>query len=442
VNQTNRVGLLPRMPQRYARRLIAGAGIGLLLICTLQLNAQSQAGKIFPTTSEPDPSTAGSDVAGKILPAREAISMVRIPAEHRRIMEANLQRFVDIVLRNPALRPPVGFDFRTGTHAYAPPLPVSLHAPLAYTMTGLFYWYTYMPAHKRIRPLDIAMQGFFVRANDISTVFNRLERWQTDEQGLTYWEPREIRRVAGFPQYSTGAVVLKRNPRPIWVPVSREWALQRELAQRRKNLDGVAESAKAAGAVDPAAILEKWLGERPERQREMEKSYAEMKGSNPEYAEKIRANFFEMEKRVERTMRDTAERQKAAPPRYNARLAAERSREEKCIRYLEGELARLSPADRAAPACISGKILDTKRPSSEPVCSLVVDGSFPGATRIVTENPDYYDPTFPPSAIQLILVDFSNFEESVRVSPPWRHAAYERIRDSLDYSAFAAMLHD
>ena len=450
MNQTNRVGLLPRIPQRYASRLIGGAGIGLLLICTLQLDARppaprlwpAQTGKALPTTSEPNPRTAGSDAVGKFLPAREATSMVRIPAEHRRTMEANLQRFVDIVLRNPALRPPVGFDFRTGTHAYAPPLPVSLHAPLAYTMTGLFYWYTYMPAHKRIQPLDMAMQGFFVRANDISTVFNRLERWQTDEQGLTYWEPREIRRVAGFPQYSTGAVVLKRNPRPIWVPVSREWALQRELAQRRKNLDGVAESAKAAGAVDPAAILEKWLGERPERQREMEKSYAEMKGSNPEYAEKIRANFFEMEKRVERTMRDTAERQKAAPPRYNARLAAERNREEKCIRYLEGELARLSPADRAAPAYISGKILDMKRPSSEPVCSLVVDGNFPGATRIVTENPDYYDPTLPPSAIQLILLDFSNFEGSVWVSPPWRHAAYERIRDSLDYSAFAAMLHD
>jgi len=210
----------------------------------------------------------------------------------------------------------------------------------------------------------------------------------------------------------------------------------------RKNLDAVAGSAAAARAFDLTAALETWLKERPERQREMEKSYAEMKGSNPEYAEKIRANFFEMEKRVERTMRDTAERQKAAPPRYNARLAAERNREEKCIRYLEGELARLSPADRAAPAYISGKILDMKRPSSEPVCSLVVDGNFPGATRIVTENPDYYDPTFPPSAIQLILVDFSNFEGSVRVSPPWRHAAYERIRDSLDYSAFAAMLHD
>jgi hypothetical protein len=442
VNQTVRIGPWPRIPQRYARYPIGGARIGLLLICTLQLNAQSQTGKIFPTTSEPDPSTAGSDVVGKILPAREATSMVRIPAEHRRTMEANLQRFVAIVLRNPALRPPVGFDFRTGTHAYAAPLPVSPRAPLAYTMTGLFYWYTHMPAYKRIQSLDMAMQGFFVRANDISAVFNSLQRWQTDDRRLTYWEPREIRRVAGFPQYSTGAVVLKRNPRPIWVPVSREWALQRELAQWRKNLDGVAESAQEAGAFDPGANLEKWLGERPERQREMEKSCEEAKQSNPQYAERIRANFFDLEKRVEQTMRDTAERQKAALPRYNARLAAERSREEKCIRYLESELARLSPADRAAPAYISGKTLDMKQPSSESVCSLVVDGNFPGATRIVTENPDYYDPILPLSAIQLILVDFSNFEGSVRVSPPWRHAAYERIRDSLDYSALAAMLHE
>ena len=71
-----------------------------------------------------------------------------------------------------------------------------------------------------------------------------------------------------------------------------------------------------------------------------------------------------------------------------------------------------------------------------------MDADFPDATRIVTENPDYYDPALPPSAIQLILVDFSYFEGSVRVKPPWRQAAYERIRDGLDYSALAAMLQE
>ncbi len=411
--------------------------LALLVAAVLPLSVDAQ-------SPEPDPRTAGSDVVGKLMPVRDPTSMVRIPAAHRRIMEDNLQRFVAIVLRDPALRPPVGFDFRTGTHAYAPPLPVSLHAPLAYTMTGLFYWYTYMPAYRggSIRPQPIAMQGFFVRANDISTVFNGRERWQTDERGLTYWEPREIRSVAGFPQYSTGAVVLKRNPRPIWVPVSREWALQRELAKARKNLDAVAKSAAAAHAFDPTATLEKWLRERPERQREMEKSYEEMKRSNLEYAEKIRANFFDLEKRVEQTMRDVAERQKAAPPYNNARIEAERRGVEKCISYLEGELTRLSPADRAAPAYVSLKTLELKRPSPEPGCSHVVDADFPDATRIITENPDYYDPALPPSAIQLILVDFSNFEGSVRVAPPWRHAAYERIRDGLDYSALAVMLQE
>ena len=409
--------------------------LALLVAAVLPLSVAAQ-------SPEPDPRTAGSDVVGKLMPVRAPTSMVRIPAAHRRIMEANLQRFVAIVLRDPALQPPVGFDFRTGTHAYAPPLPVSLRAPLAYTMTGLLYWYTYMPAYQQIRPLDLAMHGFFVRANDISTVFNSLERWQTDERGLTYWEPREIRKVAGFPQYSTGAVVLKRNPRPIWVPVSREWALQREMARARKNLDDVAASEAAARAFDPTAPLEKWLRERPERQREMEKSYAEMKPSNTEVAEKIRANFFDLEKRVEGTMRDVAERQKAAPPYNNARIEKERRGVEKCIGYLEGELARLSPADRAAPAYVSLKTLDMKQPSPEPGCSHVVDADFPGATRIVTENPEYYDPALPPSAIQLILVDFSNFERSVRVAPPWRHAAYERIRDGLDYSALAVMLQE
>ena len=284
------------------------------------------------------------------------------------------------------------------------------------------------------------MYGFFVRGNDISSVFGG-ERWQTDEGGRTYWEPREIRKVAGFPQYNTGAIVLKRNPRPIWVPVSREWVLQRELTQARKNLDGFAASEAAARAFDHTATLEKWLKERPERQREMEKGYAEMKPISPEVAEKIRANYFDMEKSVERTFRDAAERQKAAPPYKDPSGEALRRGVEKCIGYLEGELARLSPADRAAPAYVSLKTLDLKGPSP-PGCSHVVDADFPDATRIVKENPDYYDLALPSSAIQLILVDFSNFEGRVRVAPPWRHAAYERLRDGLDYSALAAMLQE
>ena len=408
--------------------------IALMVVAVLPLSIAAQ-------SPEPDPRTTGLDVVGKIRPVRNPTSMVRIPAEHQQIMEANLQRFVAIVLRDPALRPPVGFDFRTGTHAYAPPHPVSLHAPLAYTMTGLLYWYAYLPAVRRIEPTPgPAMGGFFLRANDISTVFDNFERWPLDERGLTYAEPREMRKVAGFPQYNPGVVVLKRNPRPIWVPVSREWALQRQLAQRGKNLDSIAESAKAAGAYNPTAILEKWLGERPERQREMQKGYAEMKQSNPEYAEKIRANFFETEKRVEETMRKTAERQKAAPPRYDARLAAERSREEKCIRDLEGELARLSPDERAAPAYVSTRIFDSKQSSPGRDCSCIVDADFPDARRLVTENPDYYDKDLPPSAIQLILVDFRLSE--LTSGRRWHRAAYERVRDSLDYSALAAMLQE
>jgi hypothetical protein len=420
-------GLLRPM-LRAGRRWLC---LALLVAVVLPLSVPAQSPK-------PDPRTAGSDVVGKLMPVRDHTTMVGVPAAYRRIMEDNLQ------LRDSALRPPIGFDFRTGTHAYAPPLPVSPRAPLAYTMTGLFYFYRYMPGLRgelgSIRPESIAMYGFFVRGNDVSSVFGG-ERWKADEGGQTYWEPREIRKVAGFPQYSGGAIVLKRNPRPIWVPVSREWALQRELAQARKNLDSVAASEAAARAFDPNAALEKWLKERPERQREMEKGYAEMKQSNPEYAEKIRTNFIDLEKRVERTMRDVAERQKAAPPYNNARIEAERRGVEKCVSYLEGELARLSPADRAGPAYVSLKTLDVKG-LSPPGCSHVVDADFPGATRIVTENPDYYDPALPPSAIQLILVDFSNFEGRVKIAPPWRHAAYERIRDGLDYSALAGMLQE
>ncbi len=414
----------------------------IVALCVALAAGGYLSGSAGAQSPKPDPRTAGSDVVGKIRPVHHPTSMVGVPAAHRQTMETHLQRLVAILLRDPALQPPVGFEFRTGTHAYSPPLPVSAHAPLACTVTGLIYWYTYKPGSQPpIQPEPISMEGFFLRGNDISTVFDRLERWQTDEEGKTYWEPREIRKVAGFPQYSTGAVVVKRNPRPIWAPVSREWALRRELAQFRKSLEGVAKSEAEARAFDPMAPLEKWLRERPQRQRDMEKSYAEMKPFNPQHAEKIRANHFEMEKKTEKIMREVAERQKTRPPHNKARIEKERQGVETCIGYLEGELARLSPAERAAPAYVSLGTPDRKRPSP-PGCSSVVDTSFPEARRIVKENPDYYDPALPPSAIQLILVDFSYFEGSVRVAPPWRHAAYERIRDGLDYSALEAMLQE
>lgn len=412
-----------------------------IIILTLIFMALSHS--VVAVSPEPDARTAGSDVAGKFLPSRGSTTMVGIPAARKKIMEGHLKQFSAIVLRHPALKPPVGFDFRTGTHAYAPPHPASPHAPLACTMTGLFYWYTYMPAYRRIQPLSVALHGFFVRANDISTVFNNLERWPGDEQGLTYLEPWEIRKVAGFPQYSTGAIVLKRSPKPIWVPVSRGWAIQRALEQARKNMEAVIDSSESAQASDRRDALKKWLGERPERQREMEKSYAEMKKSNPEYAEKIRANFFTVEKRVEGVMRDMAERQKnSTPDKKKLRLETEQSEADKCVRSLEEELARLSPADHAAPAYISLEAYDRKQPSPNAGCSRIVDAGYPGAIRLVKENPDYYDPSLPPTALQVIIVDFSNFERSVRVDPPWRHAVYERIRDNLDYAALAATLQE
>jgi hypothetical protein len=405
--------------------------LALLIAAVLPLSVAAQ-------SPEPDPRTAGSDIVGKLRPVRNPTTWVRIPAAHRQIMEANLQRFVAIVLRDPAMQPPVGFDFRTDTHAYAPPFPVSRHQPLAYTMTGLIYWYMHIPGGRPpIQAEPIAMRGFFLRGNDIPNVFG--ERWPLDPEGRAYIQPLEIRKVAGYPQYDSGAVVLKRNPRPIWVSVSREWALRCELARARKNLDAFAVSEAAARSFDHVATLEKWLKERPQRQRAMEKSYAEMKPINAEVAEKIRANHFELEKNVEKTYREAAERQKAAPYKESPTDKALRGNAEKCVGHIEGELARLSTAERAAPAYVSLKVFDQKRPGAEPGCSMVVDAEFPGASRIVRENPDYYDPALSPSAIQLILADFSNFEVSSRLGS-WRHATYERIRDRLDYPALAAML--
>ncbi len=389
-----------------------------------------------------DGTTVGSDVVGKIRPDRGTTGMVGVPAAAQKPMEALLERFRAIALRDPALRPPIGFDLRTALHAYTPPLPVSAHPPLAGSMTGLLYYYQYMPAYAQVRPLPLAPHGFFIRANNLAEAFEGADRWQIDEEGHTYWEPKEIRRLGGFPQYDNGIVVLKRNPRPIWIPVSREWALRRQLTLARKSLAAVERDSPDAADAAQDSAFQAWLRDKPNRQRALEESYAEMKKSHPEVAEKMRAGFYQSEKQAEQILRDLAARQRADGPRSRARFATQQRDAGECVRYVEEELARLSPAELAAPA-YGSTVASTQRADAAGRCSVLADPATPHARRIVRENPDYFNPALPRTAAQVILVDFTNFEGSGLLgSPPWWRTVYERIRDGLDYAALAALLQE
>ena len=98
-------------------------------------------------------------------------------------------------------------------------------------------------------------------------------------------------------------------------------------------------------------------------------------------------------------------------------------------------MARLSPAERAAPAFFE---MDIRRDDRVAQCAWVVDSArYPRARRIVVANPDFFDPALPPTALQLIVVDFEMFLSGWL---PWQRQVGERLRSEMDYAALAALL--
>ena len=56
----------------------------------------------------------------------------------------------------------------------------------------------------------------------------------------------------------------------------------------------------------------------------------------------------------------------------------------------------------------------------------------------MVENPDFFDPSLPITAVQLIVVDYARLGK--RTGRGWRLAASERIRNELDYTAISKLL--
>jgi hypothetical protein len=389
-------------------------------------------GAVSARAQQNDPD-AGSDVVGRVVAPSSAMGFVSIPPTAREVTKANMERLWAVALRNPAFNPPIGFDLKPESTVNG--LLPGPREPFIYRATGLLYWYAFMPAYRRVRRLDVAMHGFFVIANHPSMVF--VDRWQEDSDGVMYYEPREIRRVAGYPQYSNGVIPVTVSQRPLWNPVARERVLRRELVAARENLAAIDASTGAAAAYDPAAQLEAWLRDRPNRQREADKMVEDARKHDPKLADQMRSNFEASEQRTERTMRQLAEKKSAQPPMVQARNRKQRQDAEDCVRYIEGELNRLSPAERTSPAYVA---LAGRRPLPKPGCSTVVEPAFPDAIRIVAANRDFFDATLPRTELQLIVVDFNNFELASYPRTGWRHDVYERLREGMDYKAFAAML--
>jgi hypothetical protein len=198
--------------------LLAGAA---LIVLTTAVKAQS-----------PDPRSAGATIQGKFRGIQQELLLLQpVHAAHRQTVTQKMRGLLDIVLRNPALSPPIGLDFTAGLLARTPLVGVN-RSVVQYEMSLGLLWYTILSGGKII-PEYVSARGFHLHANNISLVWDTNESWVEDRTKQTFWEPRQVSQEAGHPYYHTHAMVMKKSERPIWIPLTQAQVLAQRMRRKR-----------------------------------------------------------------------------------------------------------------------------------------------------------------------------------------------------------------
>lgn len=202
--------------------------------------------------------------------------------------------------------------------------------------------------------------------------------------------PRLTGSFHGFPMLDS-TIVITHRAQPPCIPVTRGEFLQAyvtKLAADRARDDSVSRADAA----------------------KREKDLADVARTNPALVASARAE--------EARMRQTVD---------SARTAVQR--------MFSDALARMSPAERASPAYLSGGHC---RGSDTDPASCFVDASTPDARAVVRENAAFFDATRPadPQLITLSLAEVINGERSA----PYPTSVLEAALDRLDWAALSALV--
>lgn len=214
-----------------------------------------------------------------------------------------------------------------------------------------------------------------------------------DGQGEFFAQGQPDGLFQGFPAYFSlgnpdeNFLVIPRNNRPLFRPVAVGRMIRWQLAQfdeELKRLSATIESAKrqydSYFSATGKAEEERIVGIRIERER----------ATTPEAQARIRANRDAENAAAIKKLREQWDA--AANPEHPFSIATRRRAE------AQARLASL-PADEAQrPACL------IKREQSYITPDIAPSGTATCAFTLVERNPDYYDKTLPPTALQLLVL--------------------------------------
>jgi hypothetical protein len=234
-------------------------------------------------------------------------------------------------------------------------------------------------------------------------------------------EPEPGAAVAGLPRVGD-VFVVRKNPKPLWLPFPIAEALQPIAVERRalyeNRRDGYAkEVAEFAAWRTPAS--------RAARRAEWQKSAAQMPKGGAEFL----ANMEKADPQIEAA---SEARLKPGGPDETAVRAAERELQE-----VDGLLAALSPEGRLAPSCYdqrAARLADRFR---------ALAGAPASCRPLVRPNRDYFDRTLPRSTPQVVmLASFTRCLRSDAAAATVRGGCVinRALVDTMDWNAVRAWL--
>ena len=305
--------------------------------------------------------------------------------------QARLQALAAIVKSAPGVSPPIGFAGElwgslAGYDNSAPGQPSGRVLPLAGSLAfGAFPLIEFERGgrlvNEDLKGGETELLQFVVNQLDGSIYGgSRPQGWGAASLEA-FVEPETGETVAGLPRLGD-VFVVRKNPKPLWLPFAVADALQPIVVERRT----LYESRRDAYAKEVAEFTA-WQtpAKRAARRAEWQKSAAQM----PKGAEFL-ASMEKSDQQIE-----AANEVRLAPggPEDKAVRAAERELQES-----EGILAALSPEARRAPSCYDQRataLADRFRAHA---------GAPASCRPLVRPNWDYFDPKLPRSTPQVVMI--------------------------------------
>jgi hypothetical protein len=332
------------------------------------------------------------------------------PAE-RAAMMATADEIMRILWRQPGLAQSQGFAVRT--QVYGGTLPLGERGVLAF---NVFLWF-FAPSQARegrqciavtvnqtggSSLVDEAGRGIFVEQEigdpkPSATIVHEGLRWDT---------PTADRRPGYVTFTSRGAFP--------WIHLTRE-EYQRALIHEADGKPGDSEASMRKTL--EKTTYERWMEEAAARKKTREETIATMERLQG------RAAADELRKTLEQTERDVTEQ-------YKADEAEERKRNRELLATptqadrLRGQLAAMSPSERAAPAFV-----DAYGP--------LVASDHPRARRVLRADPEFWRVRRSRAEVHSITV---GFQASLTCGVPAVRAALEKTYETLDWAAFRQMV--